>query len=120
MKKVFRTARRWLIVAIAVAVGSLAAAPLEKWVYCQTNLQVPEQVAFVEQLMRRAHAAGYDHLLLADAKFSRLGQAPEVYFEHVKRIRALAASLPLEIVPAVFPIGYSNDLLSQDPNLAEG
>ena len=36
------------------------------------------------------------------------------------RVKKVAADLKMEIIPAVFPIGYSNDLLSNDPNLAEG
>jgi len=42
------------------------------------------------------------------------------YFDHVERAKKLAAELKLTLVPAVFSVGYSNDLLSNDPNLAEG
>lgn len=95
-------------------------APWELWLYVADNLQVAARVTALERLLGRAAAAGYTHLLLADSKFSRLGTVPDFYFEHVARIRAAAASNGVALVPAVFPIGYSNDLLFQDPDLAEG
>ena len=49
----------------------------ELWVYTQTNLLVPDEVQRVEELMQRAKKAGYTHMLLADSKFSRLGQLDE-------------------------------------------
>jgi hypothetical protein len=42
------------------------------------------------------------------------------YFDNCERTKRIAADLKLTIVPALFSIGYSNDLLSRDPNLAEG
>jgi hypothetical protein len=35
-------------------------------------------------------------------------------------VKAAAARAKVEIIPSVFPIGYSNALLANDPNLAEG
>jgi hypothetical protein len=103
-----------------LGVASLRAEKLEKWIYLQTNLLVPEQVAFTESLLERGAKAGYDHLCIADSKFSRLAQMDRRYFDHVRKVRDTAARLHMEIVPCVFPVGYSNDILSQDPNLAEG
>src|SRR5688572_33066081 len=96
------------------------AAPLERWVYAQVNLLVPEEAQRLETLMRRARPLGFTHFLLADPKFSRIGEMDARYHEHVRRIRKVAAELGIEIVPAVFPVGYSNSLLWHDPNLAEG
>jgi hypothetical protein len=59
-------------------------------------------------------------VLLADSKFSRLGEMDAHYFRNIERVKKLAADNHLEIVPALFSIGYSNDLLSHDPNLIEG
>jgi len=92
----------------------------ELWVYTQTNLLVPDEVQRVEDLMQRAKKAGYTHMLLADSKFSRLGQLDERYFKHVERIKKRAAELQLKLVPTVCSVGYSNDILSLNPNLAEG
>jgi hypothetical protein len=113
--------RRLLCLALLLA-GSwrAAAAPWQLWIYCPSNLLVDKNVDELATLFRRAGDAGYTHVLLADSKFARLGDMDERYFRNVARVKALAASNHLEIVPALFPIGYSNDLLSHDPNLVEG
>ncbi len=37
-----------------------------------------------------------------------------------QRVRKAARESQIEIIPAVFPIGYAGRLLAHDPNLAEG
>jgi hypothetical protein len=93
--------------------------PLERWIYCQQNLAANEGIAELEALFRRAAQAGYTHVVLNDARFTRLGEMDEQYFDNVKRVREIAAELNLEIVPALFPVGHSNGLLWHDPNLIE-
>src|SRR6185436_414726 len=73
-----------------------------------------------QEIWGRAAKAGYTHVLLADSKFSRLSEMDSRYFKNVERTKRIAADLKLAIVPAVFSIGYSNDLLSRNPSLAEG
>lgn len=90
------------------------------WFYHPTNLLPPQNVDKLETLWRRAAAAGYSHVLLSDSKFSRLSEMPREYLRNCDRVKQLARELKLQIVPAEFGIGYSNDLLSLDPNLAEG
>src|SRR4051812_20945284 len=90
------------------------------WLYYATNLQVDAQVDELERVWRRASAAGYSHVLLTDSKFSRLGDLGEMtkkYIANVERVKRIAAELKLDIVPALFGVGYSNDLLWHDPNL---
>lgn len=89
------------------------------WVYCSYNLLVEQNVDALAGVMRRAAAAGYSHVLLSDSKFGRLADMDRRYFDHVDRVRRLAGELQLTLVPAIFPIGYSEALLSRDPNLAE-
>ena len=64
--------------------------------------------------------AGYDHVLLADSKFNHLATMPPGYFKNCERVKQIAKELKIQIVPSEFDIGYSNDLLGSDPNLAEG
>lgn len=99
--------------------GPAAAATLERWIYCSQNLWVDRNVEELETLLRRAAAAGYTHALLSDSKFAKLGDMDARYFRNIDRIKRVASEVKLEIVPAVFPIGYSNDLLWHDPNLIE-
>ena len=95
------------------------APPLQRWFYCPQNLAVDANIDKIDKLFRRAAAAGYTHVLLTDSKFSRLGEMDPHYFRNLERVKSLAAELKLQIVPALFAIGYSNDLLWHDPNLIE-
>ena len=117
------SAPRWSSLIFVVCLLSFAAGSaqaVEKWIYCPTNLLVDKNVSELETLWRRAAAAGYTHVLLADSKFNRLGEMDARYFRNVERVKKIAAELKMEIVPALFPIGYSNDMLGRDPNLVEG
>jgi hypothetical protein len=91
----------------------------DRWVYCSYNLWVDKNLETLEDVMRRAAKSGYNGILLADSKFGKLGDMDERYFRNVARVKKTAAELGLEIVPAVFPVGYSESILWHDPNLAE-
>jgi len=95
------------------------ASALQQWLYCQQNLWVDKNIEELEALFARAGKVGYTRVLLADSKFAKLGDMDARYFRNVERIKKAAAANRLEIVPAVFPIGYSNDILWHDPNLIE-
>jgi hypothetical protein len=110
-------------VAVLVTIACTARAadePKQLWLYYPANLLVDKNIDTLREIWGRAAKAGYTHVLLADSKFSRLAQMDKRYFANVERTKRIAAELKLTVVPAVFQIGYSNDLLSQDPNLAEG
>jgi hypothetical protein len=109
-----------LLLLICALSTRAAEPPRELWLYCPVNLAVDKNIDKLHDLWHRAAAAGYTHVLLADSKFSRLAAMDKHYFANVERTRKLAAGLKLTLVPALFQIGYSNDLLSNDPNLAEG
>jgi hypothetical protein len=91
----------------------------ERWIYASKNLQIDASVGEIEQLLKRGKAAGYTHMMLADSKFSRLGDVIDRYFVNARRVKDLAKEHGIEIVPAIFSVGYSNDLLFHDPNLIE-
>jgi len=115
--------RRALLGALLVSsFPGLGAELQKKWVYCASNLQADENIPKLEEIFRRAAQAGYNGVLLYDSKFARLGElggnAPH-YFSNAGRIKRAAAESHLEIIPAVFPLGYSEALLFHDPNLAE-
>jgi hypothetical protein len=95
----------------------------DRWVYIQTNLQANSATDDLEKIMRRAAAAGYNGIQLNDTKLSKLddlGGMEKVYYKNVERIKNLAKELKLELIPGLFSIGYSNDVLWHNPNLAEG
>lgn len=106
--------------AIVPAMPSTAA-PLEhRWVYLPTNMLVDKNIDEGIALLQRAAKAGYTGVVLSDSKFMRWDQVPERYSANVRRFRQAIGNLRLVCIAAVCPIGYSNDLLSRDPNLAEG
>jgi hypothetical protein len=92
----------------------------QRWFYAPFNLLVEKNADELIGLMKRAQKSGYNGVLLADYKFNIIGKMPEHYFKNVERVKKAADELGLEIVPAIFPIGYSEGLLANDPNLAEG
>lgn len=91
----------------------------ELWFYYSTNLQVAANLRPLESVFRRAAAAGYTQVLITDTKFGHLGTVPTVYGRNVEQVKRLAAELHLEIVPGIFPVGYAEGLLNQNPNLVE-
>src|ERR1041384_2016908 len=112
-----------LIVLGFFAQGALAAEQMELWLYYPTNFQANDVITKLEPIWRRAAKAGYTKVLVADSKFAKLGDLggmEKVYFGNVEKAKKLATELKLELVPAVCDIGYSNNLLWHDPNLAEG
>jgi hypothetical protein len=105
-----------------IAQFGLAAGPRygERWVYCGTNLQVEQSAKDTIALIERAKKDGYTTLLISDYKLQILDRVPDFYFPNVEKVKAAAVRNGIELVPAVFSIGYSNGHLSHDPNLAEG
>src|SRR5262245_18131215 len=95
------------LVAVVAAFPGEAPGPGQRWLYCSQNRWVDKNVDQLEALFRRAAKAGYTHVLLSDSKFARLGEMDARYFRNVERLKKLAVELNLEIVPALFPIGYS-------------
>lgn len=96
------------------------AAPPELWFYYATNLADSTAWTTLEPVWRRAAAAGYRRVVLADPKFSRLAEMDSSYFATARRVRSLAEEVGLEIVPGLFPIGRSSTMLARDPHLVEG
>lgn len=112
-----------LFISMILSLTGYAQGQKELWFYYATNLQKDDSLARLEPIWRRAAAAGYTHVLLTDSKFARLnelGGMEKQYFSNVERVKKLAAELKLQIVPSVFSIGWSNDMLWHNPNLAEG
>jgi len=89
-------------------------------VYCSFNLQVEKSADDLAALCERAAKAGYNGILFSDYKLQILDRVPDFYFRNAERFKAAAARARIEIIPAVFSIGYSNGHLAHDPNLAEG
>ena len=92
----------------------------ERWVYTSANLQVDKSADDLCALIERAAKAGYTGVLFSDYKLQVLDRVIDSYFKNAERVKATAARNGIEIIPAVFSIGYSNGHLAHDVNLAEG
>jgi hypothetical protein len=92
----------------------------EKWVYFPLDLAEAKNVDRLIALMDRAAKVGFSTFLLEDPNFGRLPLMDDVYFSYLERIKAAAVERRIALVPAIFQMGHSENLLSQDPNLAEG
>lgn len=111
----------FLLAFLVSTAACFATSPLrERWIYCSTNLLNDKNVDDLGALFQRAEASGYNGVLLNDWKFGKLNEMDAHYFANVARVKTLAAQHKLRVVPALFPVGYSDSILSQDPNLAEG
>ena len=92
----------------------------EKWIYYPLDLEQSKNVDKLIALMDRAAKIGFTTVLLEDPNFGHLPLMDEEYFRHLDRIKAAAAERRIDLVPAMFQVGHSENLLVQDPNLAEG
>ena len=97
-----------------------AAEPPPLWVFYSTNLLVDENVTLLEARMKKAAAAGYSAFTLTDSKFGKLGEMGKRYFDNIAKVKRIAAENNIEIIPMLYPVGWSESLLWNDPNLAEG
>jgi hypothetical protein len=104
----------------AAAAAPKSAGPLELSFYYRVDLRKDGEVRELERVWRRAAAAGYTRVMLADLHFARPDDMDEGYRANAAQVRSLAARLGLAIVPGVFQVGRSNVMLERDPNLAEG
>jgi hypothetical protein len=93
----------------------------QRWFYAMHNLLVDKNADELIALIQRASKSGYNGVVLADYKLNILDKMKGTnYFKNVERVKAAADEAKLEIIPTLFPIGYSDGLLAHDPNLAEG
>lgn len=120
--------RTWRIAATLAVAAILPASGVargdvdvqHRWIYVGTNLQVDKNADDLVALMERAKKAGYNGVMLADYKFNILDRVPDRYFVNVEKVKQAAGRLKLDLVPAIFSIGYSSGLLAHDPNMAAG
>ena len=94
--------------------------PGRLWFYAPVNFQVNDRVDQLHDLMRRAKLSGYNGAVITDYKFGNFDDRPNNYFKNLKRTAQLASELQIELIPCVMPIGYSNSILQNDPDLAAG
>ncbi len=111
---------RTFILALVFLTTSTHAAQPELWVYTPVNFQLTGQVDQLITRLEHAKKLGYSAAVITDYKFGKLDERPDHFWKNLRRTRDAAPRLGIELIPAVFPIGYSNSLLQNNPHLAEG
>lgn len=90
-----------------------------RWVYLTLDLARDTKAVEAERILQRAAAAGYNGAVLTGLRLFHPERLRGSYLQNVRRLRKVAASLHIELIPAVCPFGYSGAYLAQDPNLIE-
>ena len=106
-----------------ISTGEPAEMQSQRWLGAYCNMTSDDQVAAQIARMEQAARDGYNGIQLNDSKWVKwdlLGDGYEHYLSNVKKVRDAATRLNQKIMAVVAPIGYSNDLLVRDLNLAEG
>jgi len=88
------------------------------WVY-GWNLRKDSDVPEIARLLETAGRHGINGAVLS-AGLDTLCQQSPAYFRRLDAVKSLCESNHLELIPAVFSIGYASGILAHDRNLAEG
>ena len=109
-----------LVAALAATLGLAAAAGeiTDRFVYTNCDLCNPKRMAGLCDLARKAAASGYTGLVVqGDIQYAfHFGEAQR---RELRKFKQVCDEVGIEIVPAVWSIGYGA-MLYADPNVAEG
>ena len=90
----------------------------DRWVYVSSSFKTDKDVEEVREIARTASEHGLTAIVLSGMDRISLG-SPE-YLERLRKVKAIADSYHLEIIPSGFNIGYGGAILEHNKNLAEG
>jgi hypothetical protein len=90
----------------------------DRWVYVGRSFKTDKDVEKVREIARTASEHGLTAIVLSGMDRISLG-SPE-YLERLRKVKAIADSYHLEIIPSGFNIGYGGAILEHNKNLAEG
>ncbi len=92
----------------------------DRMLYLRTNFMTDENVPAVIDLTHQMWNVRMNTVVLRDFKFNFLQDMPERYLNNLATARQEMERLNMRIVPNVAPFGYSEGLLRENPNNAEG
>lgn len=107
-------------VSFAAAAAEPAAQPdkFHLWLYWQTGLADDGNTTKTIEMVQRLKKAGYTGLAVLDNMQHRLSQQTPHYVENVKKVRTACTEAGIDYVATCLPLGYANDIMIADPNLA--
>lgn len=120
-----------LAASLLIAVGAprllaqQAAAPAAQsekpylWLYWHTGLASDQNLTKSIEMVQRMKKAGYTGIAYLDNQFHRINQWDAHYESNLKKFRQACTDNQMDLVATVLPLGYANDIMIADPNLAE-
>lgn len=105
---------------LLLALGAQSQVPTDRWVWIfGWSLNRDEDVTEILPLLENAAQHGYNGAVLS-ANLDALCKQPPEYFRRLEQIKRACDRLKLELIPAVFSVGYGGGALWHDRHLAEG
>ena len=95
------------------------AKPPQRWMWLMTNLLTDEGYGGAVKLMQRSAKAGYTGIAVYDSKFAKAKFYPG-HGARLRDFRKACDEAKMQLIVGVTPMGYADELLANDPNLAEG
>jgi len=109
---------------IGAQVASQPAAPLvppgQRWCFIMKTVATDAGRDATLAVIKHARQAGYNGVVLSDSKLDKFQLQNEVYCANLALVRQACRDEQMLFIPCVAPFGYSEGILSNDPNLAEG
>lgn len=112
---------RKLILAQAATAVLWAGGPVypHRWVWVTNNLGNDEQVEAVRQIARTAAEHGLTAVVLSCSGLDRLDQMSPAFEDRVRQVKQATGELGLQLIPAIFSVGYGSSVLAHDAHLRE-
>ncbi|MCX6148565.1 MAG: hypothetical protein NTW25_15130 [Candidatus Kapabacteria bacterium] len=92
----------------------------DRWIFSQHNLRGANAMTQLEQLADTMVYRKLNGIQQNDWKYNALKDQPKYYFDSVTRFKNYFINRNIEIIPGLAGIGWSDGILYNDPNLAEG
>ena len=92
----------------------------QKWVFTMTNFANNERKDFTIDLLKKAKKIGYNGMMVSDVKFEKFQLQGQPVKDNIKEFRKACTDEGMKFIACVASFGYSDVMLSNDPNLAEG
>ncbi len=106
--------------AVFLAANTQAAPYTNRWVWIfGWGLGRDSDVAEISRVLTTAGQHGFNGAVLSSGLDTLCQQSPD-YFRRLAQVQAACETNHLELIPAIFSVGYGGGLLAHDRNLAEG
>lgn len=110
----------WLGLALLWGAGGGVGAWEDRFVWVfGWNLDRPEDVPRVVEVLQTAGRHGFNGAVVSFGLDTLCRKTP-AFFERLQLVQQVCATNGLELIPAVFSVGYGGGFLAHDRNLAEG